>query len=230
MTSIAWLTDIHLNFLEPDALQRFLGELRECPADTILLGGDIGEAPDVCDYLRQLDEALARPVYFVLGNHDFYRGSIQTVRRNVTELVFFVRDRVIEKARLADLFGGCRQPFSHFRFRIHPAYFKVFPEHIERRWNNEYQKCFRDQIAKPFCTLDVNPHYDVIALRQGIAYLFFWHTVVVVVHLRPFQQFVGRNHVDEVGDRYEMGIDAVSLSRPGIARGGCNREMEAELA
>lgn len=86
MTSIAWLTDIHLNFLDADAQQRFLGELRNCPADAILLGGDIGEAPDVCDYLRQLNEALARPIYFVLGNHDFYRGSIQTVRRDVTDL------------------------------------------------------------------------------------------------------------------------------------------------
>ena len=52
MTSIAWLTDIHLNFLDADAQQRFLGELRDCPADAILFGGDIGEAPDVCDYLR----------------------------------------------------------------------------------------------------------------------------------------------------------------------------------
>ena len=33
MTSIAWLTDIHLNFLDAAALQTFLGELGDCSAD-----------------------------------------------------------------------------------------------------------------------------------------------------------------------------------------------------
>ena len=81
---LAWLTDIHLNFLrDPDG---FIGFLAESDADAFLVGGDIGEADDVCLHLNGMDNALGRPVYFVLGNHDYYRGSIAGVREKVAAL------------------------------------------------------------------------------------------------------------------------------------------------
>ena len=33
-----------------------------------------------------MDALVERPVYFVLGNHDFYRGSVAGTRRQVGEL------------------------------------------------------------------------------------------------------------------------------------------------
>ena len=48
--------------------------------DAVLLGGDIGEAPSLKGYLLGLEDHLERPIYFVLGNHDFYQGSIADVR------------------------------------------------------------------------------------------------------------------------------------------------------
>src|SRR4051812_312264 len=83
---LAWLTDVHLNFLDPADAEEFFRVVAEVPSDTILLSGDIGEAPDVCLLLNALDTAVRRPVYFVLGNHDFYRGSIAAVRRDVRAL------------------------------------------------------------------------------------------------------------------------------------------------
>jgi hypothetical protein len=77
---LAWLTDLHLNFLRPPAVAAFLSSLAEVEADAFLLGGDVGEAEDVDFYLDSLDSVLARPIYFVLGNHDFYRGSLAGVR------------------------------------------------------------------------------------------------------------------------------------------------------
>ncbi len=56
------------------------------PADGILLSGDIAEAPDVGLYLALFDKVLGRPTYFVLGNHDFYRGTIAGVRQKVVAL------------------------------------------------------------------------------------------------------------------------------------------------
>src|SRR5262249_35964408 len=38
------------------------------------------------DYLLQLAAAVQRPIYFVLGNHDFYGGRIAEVRRRAAEL------------------------------------------------------------------------------------------------------------------------------------------------
>ena len=52
MRRIAWLTDIHLNFLEPSALGVLEDRLRQAAPDAILLGGDIGEAPQLPAYLR----------------------------------------------------------------------------------------------------------------------------------------------------------------------------------
>ena len=86
MKSLAWLTDLHLNFLRPFLSNVFLASLAEIQADAFLLGGDIGEAPDVALYLNALDNALQRPIYFVLGNHDFYKGSIAGVRAEVRAL------------------------------------------------------------------------------------------------------------------------------------------------
>ena len=84
---IAWLTDIHLNFVSPDTWRKFVRSIRIAKPDAVLISGDIGEAQSVCSYLADLDAALQIPIYFVLGNHDFYNGSIARVRQDVQRLV-----------------------------------------------------------------------------------------------------------------------------------------------
>ena len=86
MKRVAWLTDLHLNFVTPGHIDRLCRAVQEAGADAVLLGGDIAEAPDVADYLEGLDARLGLPLYFVLGNHDFYRGSIARVRAAVRAL------------------------------------------------------------------------------------------------------------------------------------------------
>ena len=80
---LAWLTDIHLNFLDNAGAAAFCQRVAGVDADAILLSGDIDEADDVVRHLDLLETAVQRPVYFVLGNHDFYRGSIAGVRASV---------------------------------------------------------------------------------------------------------------------------------------------------
>jgi hypothetical protein len=92
MKRLAWLTDIHLNFLRPPAVEAFLASLADTEADAFLLGGDIGEAHDVTRYLAVLENRVQRPIFFVLGNHDFYRGSIAAVRKSVRNLCSETRD------------------------------------------------------------------------------------------------------------------------------------------
>jgi Icc protein len=83
---VAWLTDIHLNFLNPALLGAFLKTLQQANPDVFLISGDIGEALELSRYLQLLATHLPQPVYFVLGNHDFYYGSIDQVRREVDVL------------------------------------------------------------------------------------------------------------------------------------------------
>jgi calcineurin-like phosphoesterase family protein len=86
MTRVAWLTDIHLNFLADDARENFFSEVADSRPNAILLGGDIAESHDLIGYLEQMAARWSCPIYFVLGNHDFYFGSIAGVRGEVERL------------------------------------------------------------------------------------------------------------------------------------------------
>jgi 3',5'-cyclic-AMP phosphodiesterase len=86
LSSLAWITDPHLNFLDQNGVHAFCSELARQPTDAYLITGDLGEAPNVAVYLEILDFHLARPIYFVLGNHDFYRGSIARVREQINDV------------------------------------------------------------------------------------------------------------------------------------------------
>ena len=51
---LAWLTDIHLNFLRDEA-EEFIKSLAGTEADAFLIGGDIGEAHDIRRHLNAMD-------------------------------------------------------------------------------------------------------------------------------------------------------------------------------
>jgi Icc-related predicted phosphoesterase len=86
MSRFLWLSDIHLEWLEADAVVGFLRTLSDHRADGVLISGDIAVATLVTRYLRAMEAALEVPIYFVLGNHDFYGGSIRAVREQAARL------------------------------------------------------------------------------------------------------------------------------------------------
>lgn len=87
MNRLAWLTDLHLNFVtDSDRTATLVRDIRDVSPDALLIGGDIGEAPTFAAYLEDLASALELPIYFVLGNHDYYKGSIAAVRETARSL------------------------------------------------------------------------------------------------------------------------------------------------
>lgn len=86
MKRVVWLTDIHLNFLAPAESREFLAAVDAAGPDAVLIGGDIGEAPDLTRQLALIAESLSCPAYFVLGNHDYYFGSLRQVRSDVERI------------------------------------------------------------------------------------------------------------------------------------------------
>ncbi|MCS7023674.1 MAG: metallophosphoesterase [Bryobacteraceae bacterium] len=86
MRRVAWMTDLHLNFLPPEKASAYFDQLNQSQADLILIGGDISEAPRLILDLSDLAARVRKPVYFVLGNQDYYRSSIAGVRAQVTQL------------------------------------------------------------------------------------------------------------------------------------------------
>jgi len=79
---ILWATDIHLNFAGEKELNRFCDEINL--ADALIISGDItgGRKAD----LELLSEKISVPIYFVLGNHDYYGCSFSEMNGIVGRL------------------------------------------------------------------------------------------------------------------------------------------------
>lgn len=52
-----------------------------------MITGDISDSTKLIFHLKILEAEIKRPVYFVLGNHDFYHSSIKKVYKEVSNLV-----------------------------------------------------------------------------------------------------------------------------------------------
>lgn len=111
---LLWATDVHLDHLRArEAAFEFGRALsREQPeAVGLVVTGDIAEARSVERTLQDLVRGFSRPVYFVLGNHDYYRGSFQAVDRAVaatcraTEGLYWLRHEVVPLADAVLLVG-----------------------------------------------------------------------------------------------------------------------------
>ena len=84
--NMAWLTDIHLNFINKNTRQNFYHKVINTQCDGILISGDIAEAPCLADILNEMADSIKKPIYFILGNHDYYGGQIKEVRDAVEVL------------------------------------------------------------------------------------------------------------------------------------------------
>jgi predicted phosphohydrolase len=82
---VVWATDIHLNFLNAEERATFFLSIRDHQPEAVFVTGDIAEAPLLKSFLDEMCGAIPAPLYFVLGNHDFYYGSIPQVRTCLTD-------------------------------------------------------------------------------------------------------------------------------------------------
>jgi len=80
---LAWLTDIHLNFLDVEAREKFYETVIASRADSVLISGDIAEAPSLISILNEMVEQIKKPIFFIVGNHDYYRGNVDDVRNEL---------------------------------------------------------------------------------------------------------------------------------------------------
>ena len=82
---IAWMTDIHLDMLSAPQFEAFMTNLTNRAVDGLLLTGDIADGQTLFDTLEAFDSRLPFPVWFVLGNHDYYGTSIERQRTKLAQ-------------------------------------------------------------------------------------------------------------------------------------------------
>jgi predicted MPP superfamily phosphohydrolase len=83
---ITWLTDIHLNFLSTEERIDFYLHVATTSGDAVVITGDIAEATSISKILNEMAAHIKKPIFFVLGNHDYYRGQIDTVKSEIVKL------------------------------------------------------------------------------------------------------------------------------------------------
>lgn len=85
---LLWATDIHLDHIRVPGAGRLLGGYlcKEQTFDAVLLTGDISVSDQLEAHLEGFALAVACPVYFVLGNHDYYHSSTGHVRKLMADL------------------------------------------------------------------------------------------------------------------------------------------------
>ncbi len=86
MARYAWCTDIHLDHLSDQGVINFAKQMVVSNPDGIIVTGDISIAPKLVLHLSLFESVVQRPVYFVLGNHDYYNGSIEEVRKSMKDV------------------------------------------------------------------------------------------------------------------------------------------------
>ncbi len=107
-----WLTDIHLEFLTVQEVQLFFQKIVAVKASGIFLTGDISIAKNIYHHLTLMAKMLSVPIYFVLGNHDYYGGKISETRQMVetianesSNLCYLPAAGVVELTNLVGLIG-----------------------------------------------------------------------------------------------------------------------------
>jgi calcineurin-like phosphoesterase family protein len=86
-TKLLWLSDLHLERVSDQEKERFLERLRRAHYDAALITGDISTSTHLTRHLREISEACGdRKVYYLLGNHDYFHGSLREVDQAVTDL------------------------------------------------------------------------------------------------------------------------------------------------
>ncbi len=99
---IIWISDIHLNFLGLIERKEFY---RNLIGDLIIISGDIAESNSVVQLIKEIETETGLPVFFVLGNHDFYRSRVSSVKRLVKPLGYLGSKQIVPLGSSTALVG-----------------------------------------------------------------------------------------------------------------------------
>lgn len=80
---VAWLSDVHLDFVGQWRRRWLAARVAARLPDTVVISGDLADGRTVAAALATLATWIRCPIYFVLGNHDFYHRQIADVRAEV---------------------------------------------------------------------------------------------------------------------------------------------------
>src|SRR5437868_1194944 len=87
MNRLTWVSDIHLDHLTEKSYLEYKEYLKQLNPDCLIISGDIAEGDFVYKSLKDFNDSFNFPIYFVLGNHDFYFDTFRNVKNKIRKLV-----------------------------------------------------------------------------------------------------------------------------------------------
>lgn len=190
---LAWATDIHLDMSKEPVRRKFYKSICDSGCDALVVTGDLAHGHTMEIVVPEMAEAVAKPTYFVLGNHDFYSPlasmPVKEIRQIAREMCiatpnlhYLPSDGIVELGKLTALIG-------------HDGW----ADGREGTWNHAMEINDPDKIADL-----AKFHYDRRALLRAIQSLaqesaeFFreilprvfkdYLKVIVATHVPPFRQ------------------------------------------
>ena len=93
---LAWITDSHLDFVRYP--EEWWSETLKTECDAFVFTGDVSNNHHLTSNLLMFTSG-DRPVYFVLGNHDYYGGIHRKNEKRTHEVQLSGRERFISEQR-----------------------------------------------------------------------------------------------------------------------------------
>lgn len=83
--NLVWITDPHFDHAHPEATKSLARSVLRRNSSAVVITGDIAESGTLHKHLHEFDKLLGGkvPIFFVLGNHDYYGSSIYEFRKTV---------------------------------------------------------------------------------------------------------------------------------------------------
>jgi len=83
---LIWSTDLHFDAADRSQYRLYFDLIKVNEPDYVLIGGDISNGATSLIHLTNLSKLIEKQFYFVLGNHDFYYGSISAIRNDAKKI------------------------------------------------------------------------------------------------------------------------------------------------
>jgi predicted phosphohydrolase len=179
---LVWASDVHLNFLKEESRIAFYQSIK---GDALVLSGDIAESHNVVKMIGEAEKHTSLPIYFVLGNHDFYGSSAAAVKSSVRPLGWLPKNNGVRLSPSTillgvDGWGDCRSgDFENSRLVMNDW---IYIEELRKGYSkgmNRLKKALQvlaDRDARALKTKVNN------AIKKG------YTKVIIVTHVPPFEE------------------------------------------
>lgn len=217
MNKYTWTSDIHLDHIDYDeSLVQFAESLIKHDPAGIIITGDISNSNRLVYHLSVIERVAQRPVYFVLGNHDYYGSDIEAVRKSMRELTnmsqylkYVPTTSYMALTPTTALVGhdGWYDALlgngTSSRFLM--ADWIAIKDFVEHSGGGKYMRTMNDvkDRAGVIALAQKLAHESALHVRNGIKSAMRYHKhIVVMTHVPPFAE--SHIHLGHQGDNEAM--------------------------